>query len=160
MLVAVLLLALAVPSLPGLLMTFPPVSLELAGRQYDWTLWIEHVVTVTGFGIASYLAFRGARLWALSAILMCTYVAFVATPPFVRMSYDGGFFTLTEIVLKQAASSGGIRGFYLIWNLIVLPILPALLVPLTAWLWWQTREAQSNSTMEADARKSSARRSL
>jgi hypothetical protein len=145
--IAVGLGVLAIPSLPWLILAFPLVAGQLGGVPYGWGVWLDHVVTVAGFSIAAYLAYTGARYWPVAAILMCGYVALVATPPFVRMSLDGGFVTLTGLIWKQAISSGGARGFYLVWNLIVLPILPALLLPLAAWSWWQTREVAKRSAI-------------
>ena len=138
--VTAVLAALAVPSVPWLFLAFPPVAEGLTGVPYGWGVWLNHVVDVVGFGVAAFLVYNRARHWLLATLLICGYVVIVATPPFVRMSLDGGFFTLTGLIWNQAVSSGGSRGFYLIWNLIVLPILPALLIPLSAWSWWQTRQ--------------------
>ncbi|HZL95570.1 MAG TPA: hypothetical protein VFB99_18075 [Vicinamibacterales bacterium] len=145
--VAVVLGVLAIPSLPWLVLAFPPVAEQLSGVPYGWGVWLDHVVTVAGFSIAACLAYAGARHWPIASILMCGYVALVATPPFIRMSLDGGFLTLTDLIWRQAVSSGGARGFYLVWNLIVLPILPALVLPVAAWTWWQTREVAKSGAI-------------
>ena len=146
--------------MPWVVFAFPPLSEELTGVQYTWFIWINHIVAVCGFSAAAFLTYVHARYWLLTTLLICGYIALIATPPFIRMSIDAGFFSLTGLVLSQSISIGGTWGFYHIWNLIIIPILPALLIPLSVLAWWTTtrnpHEAKSNNSLKRDRQKAAA----
>ena len=79
------------------------------------------------------------RCWFPSVLLMCAYVTYVATPAFVNLSARNNVFHYSWLVWHQASSAGLPDGFYLMWNLLVLPVLPPLLIPVAAWVWWTLR---------------------
>jgi hypothetical protein len=132
--VALLLLLLAAPSVPWLFAA--PSGLSV---------WFLNLIDVIGLVAAAVLAMRRVRYWPLGVIAICGYLTYVATPPFVRMSVEGGFVNFMGIILRHAATTEFPRSFYTVWNLIVLPIVPPLFVLLGLWAWWATRKQRTNA---------------
>jgi len=137
--IAILFCLLAIPSVPLLVIAFPPFAHELSKEPNSWGSWLVLVSNVIGFGAAAFLTYRRARYWLIVVILICGYVTLIATPPFIRLLIDNGFLRFTGLIWDMAIGFGGSRGFYLIWNMFVLPVLPALLIPVAVWGWWKTR---------------------
>jgi len=130
---------LALPSVPWVVLDAPPVAKAVTGDTSGWMTWLSgHVITVVGFGTAAYISYSRDPRWPLAVLVICSYVAIIATPPMALMWVDDGFFALTGLIWKQSVAAGGTRAFYLIWNLIVLPIVPALLAPFAGWFWWKS----------------------
>ena len=145
--IAIVLIILALPDIPWIFTTFPLATEGSSGIEFEWLDWMSHILVVGGFSISGYLTYINSRYWLLPTLLICGFVTFIATTPFIRMALDSGFFSLTRPIINQAINSGGTRGFYLIWNLIVLPVLPALLIPLSGLVWLGTME---NNNMESN----------
>ncbi|SRR5712692_1310178 len=147
--VALALVLLAVPEVPWIFFSPATIAAQSGyGDSFGWAIWVHNAIDVAGFLSAAALATFRVRFWPVAAVVICGYVAFIATPPFLRMGLRGGFINNFEAIWRHAVNAGLPDGFYAVWNLVVLPIVPALLIATVPLLWWMSRssrhEAESN----------------
>jgi len=140
--VALVLVLLAVPEIPWIF--FSPATIAVQSGYDDSfasTIWVHNIIDVAGFLGAAALAVFRVRFWPVAALLICGYVAIIATPPFLRMGVRGGFIDNLEATWRHALNSGLTDGFYTVWNLVVLPVVPALMIAIIPVLWWMSRSS-------------------
>jgi len=161
---AIALIVLALPEIPWIFLS-PGAIASGSGysNEFAEAIWVHNIIDVVGFlGAGALVAFR-VRLWPIAALLICSYVTLIATPPFVRLLIRNGALNMLESTWRHAVKSGLPDGFYALWNLFVLPIVPALLIPLVLIVWWQARvshhaaESNFSSSGRAEARRSTRR---
>jgi len=147
--VALALVLLAVPEIPWIFLSPATMKAESGyGDSFVSAVWVHNVIDVVGFlGAAALAAFR-VRFWPVAAVLICGYVALIATPPFLRMGIRSGFIDNFESIWRHAVNVGLPDGFYTVWNLVVLPVVPASMIAAVPLVWWMSRssghEAESN----------------
>src|SRR5437773_7217328 len=90
--IALALVLLAVPEIPWIFLS--PASIEAEsghGNSFASAIWVHNVIDVVGFLSAAALAAFRVRFWPIAAVLICGYVALIATPSFLRMGIRSGF---------------------------------------------------------------------
>jgi hypothetical protein len=118
-------------SAPLILWVLPSHLEPTEHTNFEWRAWLDNVFLVGGLAAAAVLTLFRGRYWFVAVLAIAAFVTEKATIFFAQnLLLVGGPLNYIRPIANRALAENYVEGFYLVWNLVVLPLVPVIALPL------------------------------